>query len=116
MQPKVYSSATAAARYTNLQREPRAAVRCSVWLGVLLAGLTNAPLKSLAKISETSRANPAIFVFCAITLMENIRIILDHEFREAELAMIMIPIGLGWIATILFANEQRPLKEALLSH
>ena len=50
------------------------------------------PLEHLFEVVEASLADPSVFVQRAEALVKNIRVILNHEFRPAKLAVVMIPV------------------------
>ena len=75
----------------------------------------NFPSKLVPKILETALANPEVIILRGIPLVQCIGMILDHELRPAECAMIVIPGSVCGIPTIWAVNESHASEVFLLS-
>jgi hypothetical protein len=73
------------------------------------------PLEHLLEVVETSLADPAVFVQRAVPLVENIRVILNHELRPAKLTVIVIPVWVRGITAINLPTQFDTLEISLLS-
>jgi hypothetical protein len=89
----------------------RVAVRSIAWLDLLCCIGNEVPMESLSKIAEALIANPVRSVGRSVALVQNIRIILCHELRPAESAMIVI-VSCGWLVAAM--NERNSHEVVLL--
>ncbi len=69
-------------------------------------------MESLGEIAKTLIANPVRAVERRVPFVENLWIILDHEFGPAESAMIVV-VSFGW--PIAAMNQRNPHKVILLA-
>jgi hypothetical protein len=96
---------------TQKANAQRVAVRSIAWLDLLCCIGNEVPLESLSKITEALIANPVRSLGCSVTVVQNIRIVLCHELRPAESAMIVI-VSCGWLVAAM--NDRNSHEVVLL--
>jgi hypothetical protein len=72
------------------------------------------PLEAMLKVTETSWAYPVVFILRAVSFVQDAREVSHHELRAAELAVIMIPIGIWGVLLVLATNERCACQVSLL--
>src|SRR5207248_5820091 len=82
---------------------------------LLGARLAHAPLERVRKIGKARGAYPVVLIFGRVTLVQGARVVLDHELRPTEGAVVVIPVRILEGAPVGTSDERDALEEALLT-
>lgn len=73
------------------------------------------PFEHLVEVLKARVADPAILIKRAVAFVENLRIIFHHELGPAELAVIVIPVGIPGVASVIAPAEFDALQVLFLA-
>lgn len=75
-------------------------VHCSVGLGIRGWRGDNPPSEELLEVVKTVATDPVVVIEWAVTLVERLRGVLDHELCPTESAVIVIPARVPRISSV----------------
>src|SRR5206468_7118229 len=79
------------------------------------ARLANAPVECILEILKAGEAYPMVFVFGRVAFVQRAWMILDHELRPTEGAVVVVPVGVRQVAPVGASDQRDAFQEALLT-